>query len=452
MASSSWFRDKDFQRHLLTFICRDRNFLKKCGGMLTPKDFRPNRDETNERWVIATLALEFWRKYKDPIGGMLRPEIADFIKKNGSDDVEKKALYRLVDKINSGEKLVAVAAMEDRVVEYLRDKHIKDSLEKLIVKKEEGELDVIEFAAMLRSMLEWAGDAKRTVSAYLEKSSLEGRISRRSLEKKSRRFLLLIDEIDSKTKAIGRGDLGLVIALYKMGKSLMLAYLADAYAKQGLNVLYFTLEDPVSEVEDRMDAALANMPIDRLNDLPNKLRRRFKKFAKKISGRIRIVDATEDGISVEEIDDTWEQMRDQGFTADVIIVDYDDEIKPPRVHKGESSRRMEFADIYRALRKVGAKRQAIMWTAAQTKRMGEKTKIVTGDKLAEDISKIRKCTMAIGIGQGESHIDARYLFVAAHKRGRSKFGCEIMASPAKGLFYDRDRTSREIWSKRKKAA
>jgi replicative DNA helicase len=234
-----------------------------------------------------------------------------------------------------------------------------------------------------------------------------------------------------------------------MGKSLMLAQLAVTYAKQNLKVLYFTLEDPISEVEDRLDASLANIPIEKLHLLPNKLKKRFKKFSVKISNRIRIVDCTDEGISVDGIEDEWEKHRDQGFDADVIIIDYDDEIIPPRQYKDSSGRRMEFHDIYKALRQLAARRNVIVWTAAQTKRLPEKTKIISGDKLAEDISKIRKATLAIGIGQGETHADARYIYVAGHKRGRSKFGFEIMIRPHYGMFFDRDRTAKLIWSKKK---
>lgn len=447
---ANWWKDVDFQRHLITLISRDRNFLKKCGGLLQSKDFRPNRDDTDERWIVATLALEFWRKYKEPISGMLRPEVVDYVRKNNIDDTRKKALYKLVDKINSGEKLVAVEAMEDRVIAYLRDKKMRDSIDKIISKHEEGTLDNEQLAFICKEVLEWTGAPKRAISNLLGKHSLEHRIARRGKEIKNKRPVLFIDDFDKRARAIGRGDLGLIIALYKMGKSLMLAYIADSYAKQGLNVLYFTLEDPVEEVEDRMDAAMAGIPIDKLDMLPNKLRKRFKKFSKRISGRIRIVDCTDEGISVDGIEEEWERQRDAGFAADVIIIDYDDEIIPPRNHKGESSRRMEFADIYRALRKLASRRQVILWTAAQTKRIGEKTKIITGDKLAEDVSKIRKATLAIGIGQGECHDDARYIFVAGHKRGRSKFGFEIVGRPEQGLIYDRELTARLVWAKRGK--
>ena len=443
---ASWFRQKEFQVPLLTFLCRDRNFLKRCGSMLQPRDFKPNRDETDERFVIANLALDFWRKYKAPIEGLLRPNAEEFISKNNVDSARKKAILKLIDKINSGERLVAIEAMEDKVVDYLRSKKMKDSIEELITKQEEGKLDKEEFLKICREVVEWSGKKKLEVASYLEEDALDQRIARRTVAIKNKRPLLFLEGFDSKSPAIGRGDLGLLLAPYKKGKSLGLAHLADAYAKQNLKVLYITLEDPKDEVEDRMDAAMAYIPIHKLNDLPNKLKKRFKKFSKRVAGQIRIVDATEESIGVDDVEELWERLRDQGWAADVVIIDYDDELKPPRK---QNDRRFEFADIYRQLRKFAAKRSIILWTAAQTKRVADGTKIIGGDKAAEDISKIRKATLVLGIGQGESHLDARYIYVAAAKRGPSRFGFEIMSNPAKGMFYDQERTHNVITMKKK---
>jgi len=455
---ASWWKEKDFQVPLLSFICRDRNFLKRCGSLLQPKDFKPTRDETNERFIIATLALEFWRKYKEPIEGMLRSNAEIYCDKHNVDKKRRKELRTLIDKINSGDKLVAVEAMEDRVIEYLRDKKMKDSIEQLIIKQEEGKLDNETFLQICKEVTEWSGKPKRVISDYLDPDALENRIARRKMSAKNKQPLIFLEGFDSKSPAIGRGDLGVLLAPYKKGKSLGLAHLADAYAKQNLKVLYITLEDPKDEVEDRMDAATAYIPIHKLNELPNKLRRRFKKFSKRISGRIRIVDATEDSVTVADIEELWERSRDAGWTPDVVIIDYDDEIKAARSYKGESARRHEFAEIYRDLRKLAARRSIIVWTAAQTRKVPDKTKIISGDKVAEDVSKIRKATLVLGIGQGESHLDARYIYVAAAKRGPSRFGFEIMSNPKNGLFYDSEltyemlRTNKHTSKKRKIAA
>ncbi|MGI4811791.1 MAG: DnaB-like helicase C-terminal domain-containing protein [Janthinobacterium lividum] len=449
---SNWWREPDFQQNLLSFICRDRNFLKKCGSLLQPKDFKPNRDETDERLIIATIALDFWRKHSQPVGGMLRVYISEYITQKNVDDKRKKLIAKLVDNIQNGERLVAVEAMEDRVIAYLRTKKMKDSIEKLITKQEEGELDDKTFIEICKEVLEFSGNKKRTVSSYLEKDQVENRISRREVNAKQsskKRPMLFLEGFDTKSPGIGRGDLGVILAPYKKGKSLFLAHIADAYAKQNLNVLYITLEDPKDEVEDRMDAALAYMPINRLAELPNKFRKRFKKFAARIQGHIRIVDCTDVDTSVEDIEQIWENLRDQGWTADAIIVDYDDEIKSPRAHKGESARRHEFADIYRALRKLAARRDVFLWTAAQTRKVPDNTKIVSADMFAEDVSKGRKATIVIGLGQGETNPDSKYIHVALNKRGPMHFGFEVVANPSHGLLYDSELTHNLVKTKRK---
>lgn len=435
--STRWFKEADFQEHLLTFICKDRVFLKKCGYLLSHNDFKPGRDDTDERYVVAGIALNFWKKHKGPIGGLLRTEISAYIEDHGTNEKKQKLLKKLVDRLHDASRAVAVSAVEDRVVDYLKKKIIKEAVEELLDKQAEGELDVDTFMETTRSVRQYAGKGKRAVSDFLSSKAFKSRQERRAEASTQKRPLIMIDDLDARTRMIGRGDLGLVVGLYKKGKSLLLGHIADAYAKQRLNVLYLTLEDPPEEVEDRMDASLAYMPIEKLDRLPKKLRRRFEKFSKRISGRIKIVDCTGGNLTVGEIEDIYERERDQGFVADVIIVDYDKELRPRGKHR---ERRFEFEEIYTDLRQLASRLGVYMWTAAQAKRMKESMKVITGDMIGEDIGKAQKVTMMIGIGQGTSHPDARYLFIALNKRGRSQIGCEIMAKPSHGLIYDREAT------------
>lgn len=434
--STHWWRSADFQEHLLSFICKDRVFLKKCGHLLNPNDFKPSRDETDERYIVATLALDFWHKHKSPIGGMLRTEISVYTEDHGTADKKKKLLRKLVDRIHNQDP-VAVSAIEDKVLSYLKKKLLKDAVEKLIDLQAEGELTVDSFQEEAKKLRDYSGRRRRGVTDFFSRKSFEARQHRRAHAATQKRPLLMIDDLDSRTRMLGRGDIGLVVGLFKKGKSLLLSHIADAYAKQGLKVLFLTLEDPVEEVEDRMDANVAYMPINKLEKLPRKLRRRFKKFSKRIRGRIKIVDCTDGNLTVREIDDIYEQQRDEGFVADVIIVDYDKEIK---AHAKYRERRFEFEEIYTDLRQLASRKGVILWTAAQAKRMKESMKIITGDMVGEDIGKPQKVTMMIGIGQGTSHPKARYLFVAFNKRGKAQIGCEIISDTDRGLIYDREAT------------
>jgi replicative DNA helicase len=283
-----------------------------------------------------------------------------------------------------------------------------------------------------------AGETRAT--DYL--SEMENRISRRHLQEQSSRIpLLFIEPFDSLVKGIGPCQLGLALAPMKRGKSLFLLWLAVAYMLQKLNVLFITLEDPQADMEDRLDAIISGIRLKHLNEKPKLFRERFAKFTRLLRARMRIVDGTQGGVTVQRIEQILLQERNHGFYADAVIVDYDDEIAPT---KKKQERRFELADIYRDLRQLASRQKQIVWTAAQTQRGTEGLKILSGDKIAEDISKIRKVTMAIGLGQGDWGPESIYLWVTAHKFDKQHVGCNIMADRERMLIYDAEKTRKAI--------
>jgi replicative DNA helicase len=434
---SDWWKDEDLQRHLLKLICRDRNFLKTFGNTLSAKDFKPQRDETDERWVIARLAFSFWKEYKEPIGILLRSRANEFADEANKSSKARARLIALVNDIVSTDKPVAIRALEKQVEKYLRRKVMADLVEEINEKKAAGELQLEDLARLTKRASQFSFKTKRQIYDFLSEADFNRRVKRRQQSDHVKRPFIFIEELDSKTKMPGRGDLGLIVGPTKKGKSLALSYITTSYAKQGLNVLYFTLEDPPEEVEDRFDANIAGMPIDKLAKLPKRLRKRYKKYVKHLRGKIKVVDATDGSLTIREIDEIWEQQRDAGFTADVIVIDYDKEIKPEAKHR---ERRFEYEEIYTDIRQLGSRRQCIMWTAAQSKRLPENKKILGPSDIGEDIGKAQKATITIMIGQGEHHRDARYLSVPLNKRGPAGFGVEVMMRPSHGLFYDVDAT------------
>ena len=72
--------------------------------------------------------------------------------------------------------------------------------------------------------------------------------------------------------------------------------------------------------------------------------------------------------------------------------------------------------------------------------------IVTGDDSAIDISKMRRCAMGIGIGDGpeEWGIDGRYLNIAIHRYDKQGVGCPIMGDFSRATFYSKELTDRAL--------
>jgi hypothetical protein len=426
--------DKELRLQILRASVRDRTFLKAVWRDITAKDF----PELEER-IVARVATKFWEKYEEPVGALLRSEAETLADAQGLGAEPKKKLKALLDLLQ-GTKLeqVSVKALSDRVKQLKTQAFYDGAVDDIISLQEKGELTSEALAGIVEKAHRELIRGQLTSREYF--AEIEKRIERRRLDVGNKFPRLLIDGLDSRIRVIGRGMTGMVLAPYAGGKGIALIHIAVAYALQGLNVLHISLEDPKTEVEDRLDACLSGLPMDRLGELPNKLRKRLLKVQEEMRGRIKLVDGVEGGWTMSAVERLWEQEAADGFQADAIIVDYDDEIECELKFKGDNARRYEFAEIYRRLRKLAAKTDTIVWTAAQGTRGSEGKKVITGKEIAEDISKARKVFFAVSIGDDGKRENMKHLYVLRHRLDKSRFGIDICTNFDSAIFYDREAT------------
>lgn len=433
----SIFQDDRIQRELIAQAIWDRPWLRAVGELVVQQDFRPlSGTEGGIAWVVAGIALEFWHKYRDPVGSLINKEVKRWAREARLSADKTQAILAWVTRLEELYRPARSDVLQDQVIEFKTTRSRQRALKEMIELDALGTLTDQKWLQITRTALN--GYNKHGVSDWFEE--LGDRAERRLLVQHKRTPILMIDPLDSLVKGVARGQIGLWLAGYKMGKSLALIWCATSYLMQGLNVLFITLEDPKDDVEDRLDACVTQVPIEELGFQVPRIKIRMARWRNYMRSKLKIVDGTERGLTVAEIEGIWERERTLGFTADVVIIDYDDEL---RAINKQKERRFELADIYRDLRRFTARKNTILWTAAQAKRSAEGRKIITADMTAEDISKIRKVTLAVSIGQGEwggDDSDSRYLFVAAHKFDRQHLGCHIWACPEKSMFYDRPKT------------
>lgn len=444
----SYFHDPDFQEKMLMFVCRDRNFLKRTSGLLSARDFVPRKGEGPRlyEWV-ADRAYKYWKDYREPIGGLLRTEMQDFVSKNKKlvGSKQKEQLFTLIERIRRADGLVAVEAVEKKILDYRKHKEKSRAVKEMITLQEKGELSDESFLKICRKALDLHDTAIKVVDY---RDDLEKRLKRRH-DNKNRKFpYLFIDPVDREVRTFPRGELGIGLAKYKTGKSTLAVHFDQAYALQKFRVLHFTLEDKVEMVEDRLDASFTGVPMKSLEQKERKVRRRLKRIFEEIRGRIRIVDGTDGGMTVERMEEIWENFRNQGFAADVVVIDYDEGIEPPEHHKGDAGERREMQDIYKALKQFAAQRDLWIWVMAQTKRgkSGKPKLMVTGDDAAIDISKIKRCAMCLGLGDGPDGMgdNARFLSIAVHRYDKMRIGWPIIGDYERSIFYDREETEKAI--------
>lgn len=436
----SFLNDPHFCDTLLGFLIHDREFCKTASHMLTREDFKGiDKGSGNERMAVAGLALDFYNRYRQPVGKLFKVELIEYARKTGWKEANKSRLLEYGDTLmGNGHKRVAPDAALEKVKSYKIELELARAIDSMQNHLATGTLSMEEFLKIAREACERVQFSNDRPTNIFSDKELEKRMARRELQTRRTRYpALLIDPLDRMIRIIARKHLGLILAPYKRGKTMLFVWIALAYVLQNMNVLYFTLEDPKEDVEDRFDAAITNLPMSRLTENPEKVRERFQRFKKYARSKLKVVDGTDGGTSIAMVENTFDQERSRGFVADAVLIDYDDEISPPRK---QQERRMEFADIYRAFRSMLARHELIGWTASQTDRRSEDMKIIGGKHTAEDISKIRKASFALSIGQGEWGDDSVFLWVPAHRYDRQHVGGNIMTNKEKSLFYDREKT------------
>lgn len=447
--SEQW-NDPGFQDELIKYLVFDPKFLQDAGHLFSMEDFRAEKNEGMERPTVAKLALEFYQHYHEPVGKLLRSEMLDYLQLSRDNEGVRKRLLEYAEAIQTDGKRTAADSIMAKVKKYKIQHHITKAMSDMTILVGNGTMTPEKFMEIARTAVDGIGYSPGLVSDIFSDDEFENRLLRRSLQTRRHRFpVLLIDPLDRLIRVVARKHLGLALAPYKRGKTLFFVWLALAYTLQGYNVLFYTLEDPKEDIEDRFDAAITSLPISRLAEMSDEVRVRYLRYKRLIRTKLKVVDGTDGGTTIGAIDSKWAELRNNGFTADVIIIDYDDEIRP---QKKQQERRMEFGDIYRDLRAMLARNHCIGWTASQTSRSSEDMKIISGKHIAEDISKIRKCAFALSLGKGDWGPDSIFLWVAAHRYDRMEVGCNIMTNKQKSLFFDRDMTVKKEKEDKLKAA
>ena len=439
MAEPSYFQDEAFQDSLVAMLCKDAQGLRTVARFLSREDFRPVKGLRNgqPRWTVAELALEHYRKHREPLGRLLMSTVIEHANSLNLGEHRIQQLKEYCDSLSATD-FPSPDAITEKVLRYKGERKKEAVIEELKSHQVAGTLTDDKWRELSQQAILVNGNGNGTVD-YV--AGLQDRLDRRkSPASRVHRPWTMIDPLDSRIQGLGPKELGLIIAPYKRGKSLMLQWLAVSYVLQSLDVLYITLENPQSAVEDRLDSITTNIPIKSLIEKPNLTTQRFQRFRSMVTKKLKIYDGTMGGVSVPYIESLLLAERDKGFFPDALIIDYDDEIAPTTKQK---ERRFEFSDIYRDLRQMTARHNLITWTAAQTQRDTEHLKIISGDRAAEDISKLRKVSLAISMGKGDwENGESIYLWVAAANNDVQHVGCHIMPDRKRMLVFDREATER----------
>lgn len=168
------------------------------------------------------------------------------------------------------------------------------------------------------------------------------------------------------------GTLNLLMAQVNVGKSLFLCWLAGEYARQGLNVVHFSMEMSEDAVAQRIDANLLDIPMEQIDEVgKNTFETGMKKAWKDTVGKLIIKRYPTGGANVNHFRAFLQDLRlKKGIEPDVVMVDYAGICSSARVQGSIDNSYGLLKTISEELRGFAVEHDVALWSAAQTNRDG----------------------------------------------------------------------------------
>lgn len=219
-----------------------------------------------------------------------------------------------------------------------------------------------------------------------------------------------LDAINS--GGLGRGELGIILALSGTGKTMVMINLAINYLKQGYNVKFFALE----ELENRMMLRTLQTLFhqNRSDIIPNNIAN------KELLERIGITLAEQEGLgelvfsqyppqtaTVSMLEqDIHDANRELEKPIDVIITDYPDLIKNTQATNNQS---VDDGFMYEEMRRIGQQFNAISWTASQMNRTAYSAEVRGIEHIEGGARKRNASELVMAVNQTPEEYDEGYM-------------------------------------------
>jgi len=221
---------------------------------------------------------------------------------------------------------------------------------------------------------------------------------------------------------LGPGELGVVMAPSGIGKSWFLSKIACSALQKGKNVLHYSLELSENYVGQRYTTILTNIQTSEHKERKDEIIRKIKGTP----GRVRIKYYPPQFASSKTIAAHIEKLKQVGFLADLIIIDYADLLK-----SGNGNRDGLYAElggIYEELRGLSGEYGIPIWTATQTNRAAIEHEVIGADSVGDSYKKVQTADFIMSVSRktkdklsntGRIHIV------------KNRFGPDGMTFPAK---------------------
>lgn len=252
-----------------------------------------------------------------------------------------------------------------------------------------------------------------------------------------------VPELDDVIRGgLAPGELGVVLGAPKFGKSMFLNTVAHHSLTIGGTVVYYSLEMSESELVDRMDSAISQVPNnDQLRLRASYVEECVTRWFEDMGCKLFIKQFPSYQTTPRDLRSHLELMRvEYGVQPTMLVVDSADFCSPTVASK--QGRYEDAGQIYSELKGIGTDWRCPVWTGSWAKRDSLAKKIVTMGDVAESFKKVGVADLGVAICGTEDEREAGLVrlytafcrYTSANEQlgpFRNNFECGLMAKGGK---------------------
>ena len=226
-----------------------------------------------------------------------------------------------------------------------------------------------------------------------------------------------ISGIDELTDGgLSRGELGVVLAPYGVGKTTILTKMANTAYNVGANVLQIVFEDIPDVIKRKHAACWSGVELNQLAEDKETVIGVIKEKTEGRENDLIIRKFPSEGITVNHIKTYVRHLISTGFKPDMIVLDYIDCVESTRRYNDEWSGE---GNVMRGFESMLAEYDIVGWTAVQGNRSSVSADVVTGDQMGGSIKKAQIGHFIMSIARSLSQKEGNRATIAVLK---SRFG------------------------------
>ncbi len=361
-------KDVSFRSHLLAHVGEERLYSEA------------------HRWFFKKIK-EYSEKAVDNITYILIEDDSKFIEKS------KRALYLNFTKTIFGTRIEDEKLIKDKMTQYAREIAFVDIFTAAQVEWNKGNKDkayeITQKGSAELYGINFTNEASIPIQDFLKRRRefLAGEAHR------MRKIPTGITPLDDILHGgIELGELGIILAEPKKGKSIALNHMSCAAIGYGARVAEFVLEGTTEQSMFRKMSRLSNIDYHKIanDELTTEESRMLDKIITMLADKLHLVPFNQHwNYTPLDLEAKLEEMIAGGFDPELLVIDYADLFKASHALK---EKRHEQTEVYRDLKRLAVMRKKAIWTASQARRPEDKPELeylLRSKDISESFEKVR---------------------------------------------------------------